>query len=72
MADPLQSLSNSADHLPTAISTSQQPVFQIKGFGEILKTSTIIFFILTWEDKNNFAGAMDRPNRLSGVSGQKL
>jgi hypothetical protein len=75
MANPLQSLSNSEDPLPTAISTSQHgttPVFQMKGFGKILKTSTIIFFLLTWEVKNNLGGALDRPSRLGGLRTETL
>jgi len=70
MAYPLQSLSNSEDPLPTAISTSQHdatPVFQMKGFGKILKISTIIFFLLTWEVKNNLTGVLGRPSRLWGL-----
>jgi len=50
MADPLQSLSNSEDPLPTAISTSQHDatqVFQMKGCGKILETSTIIYIFLS-------------------------
>jgi len=68
------SLSNSEDPLPTAISTSQNdatPVLQMKGCGKILKTSTIIFFLPTWEDKIISLAHWTGPPDF-GACGQKL